>query len=91
MLFDKAADSLEALASELEAERHRHDRYVDFELAEAAELAKAKAERDALLKAFPKDCTTCKHFESAFATSPCSNCVPLHSNWECRGVNPNAD
>ena len=43
-----AATRLEELTAELEAERHRHDRYVDFELAEAAELAKVKAERDEL-------------------------------------------
>ena len=44
----EAATRLEELTAELEAERHRHDRYVDFELAESAELAKVKAERDEL-------------------------------------------
>lgn len=47
-----AADTLETqqkriaeLEAELTDERYRHDRYVDFELAEAAELAQLKAER----------------------------------------------
>jgi hypothetical protein len=47
-----AADTLEAqqkriaeLEAELKDERYRHDRYVDFELAEATELAKLKEER----------------------------------------------
>lgn len=47
-ILAEAANRLEALSAELEAERHRHDRYVDFELAEAAELAKVEAERDNL-------------------------------------------
>lgn len=34
----------DALAAELKDERHRHDRYVDFELAESEELRKAKKE-----------------------------------------------
>lgn len=48
----QAADTLETqqkriaeLEAELKDERHRHDRYVDFELAEAKELARVKAER----------------------------------------------
>ena len=37
-----AADRLEELEKELADERYRHDRYVDFELAEAKELAELK-------------------------------------------------
>ena len=37
----------DALAAELKDERHRHDRYVDFELAESEELRKVKEELDA--------------------------------------------
>ena len=51
-LHTAAADTLETqqariaeLEAELKDERHRHDRYVDFELAEADELARVKAER----------------------------------------------
>ena len=47
-----AADTLEAqqkrieeLEAELKDERHRHDRYVDFELAQAKELEQMRAER----------------------------------------------
>ena len=50
--IQEAADTLQLqkvrimeLETELKDERHRHDRYVDFELAEAAELARVKAER----------------------------------------------
>lgn len=50
--IQEAADTLQLqkvrimeLEAELKDERHRHDRYVDFELAEAAELAKLKEER----------------------------------------------
>ena len=35
--IDEAADRLEALVTELKEERYRHDRYVDFELAQSKE------------------------------------------------------
>lgn len=41
--LDQAKKERDALAAELKDERHRHDRYVDFELAEAQELAAYKA------------------------------------------------
>lgn len=41
-MLNLAADRLNELTTELEEERHRHDRYVDFELAESAELEKLK-------------------------------------------------
>lgn len=51
-LHTAAADTLEAqqkrideLEAELKDERHRHDRYVDFELAQAKELEQLRAER----------------------------------------------
>ena len=40
-----ALNRVEELEKELADERHRHDRYVDFELAEAEELRKLKEER----------------------------------------------
>ena len=40
-----ALNRVEELEAELADERHRHDRYVDFELAEAEELRKLKEER----------------------------------------------
>lgn len=50
--IQEAADTLQLqqarimeLETELKDERYRHDRYVDFELAQAAELARVKAER----------------------------------------------
>lgn len=42
MLFTEVITHLKNLSAELEEERYRHDRYVDFELAEAEELAKLK-------------------------------------------------
>lgn len=54
----RAADRLEELDAELRAEMYRHDRLQDFEVAEAQELAKIKAERDAALadmRAFAED------------------------------------
>ena len=40
----------DALAAELKEEMYRHDRYVDFELAESEELRKAKEELNATKK-----------------------------------------
>ena len=42
-----AIQAIEALTAELVDERHRHDRLQDFEVAEAKELERIKAERDA--------------------------------------------
>lgn len=39
---------IEELTEELKDERYRHDRLQDFEVAEAQELARVKAERDRL-------------------------------------------
>lgn len=41
-LLSTAADRISDLLTELKDERHRHDRYVDFELAQAEELRKLK-------------------------------------------------
>ena len=49
---EDAEITIESLQKELEEERYRHDRLHDFEVAEAQELAKVKAERDALKEAF---------------------------------------
>lgn len=64
------------LEAELKDERHRHDRYVDFELAEAEELRKLKAERDDLLMIirFHTDCEFCKHEHVLACEEPCSSC-----------------
>lgn len=43
-LMNTAADRITDLLTELKDERHRHDRYVDFELAQAEELRKLKEE-----------------------------------------------
>ena len=48
--LDQAKKELEAIRTELVDERHRHDRYVDFELAESEELRKAKEELNATKK-----------------------------------------
>lgn len=43
-LMNAAADRISDLLTELRDERHRHDRYVDFELAQAEQLRKLKEE-----------------------------------------------
>lgn len=48
--LDQVKKERDALAAELKDERHRHDRYVDFELDEAAELSRYKqAEKEGRL------------------------------------------
>ena len=42
-LMQKAADTIEALQTELRDEMHRHDRLQDFEVAEAQQLAELRA------------------------------------------------
>lgn len=44
-LLIAAAEELERLGAELVDERYRHDRYVDFELAQSRELAQLREER----------------------------------------------
>lgn len=41
-LMNDAADRISDLITELRDERHRHDRYVDFELAQAEQLRELK-------------------------------------------------
>lgn len=57
----KTHAKLVATREELKEERYRHDRYVDFELYEAQELARVKAERDAAIKELHRlsVCATC--------------------------------
>ena len=43
-LIRTSADRISDLLAELQDEKHRHDRYVDFELAQAEELRKLKEE-----------------------------------------------
>lgn len=50
---------LAALKQELIDERHRNDRLQDFEVDEAQELAKVKAERDAAMADIQRCCATC--------------------------------
>ena len=49
---------VDALKAELRDERHRHDRYVDFELAEAEELRKLKEQLRwiPVTERLPEDC-----------------------------------
>jgi len=97
-LLKQTAEQTEALATELEAERYRHDRLQDFEVAEAAELAKVKAERNAMLeqlRLFGR-CNVCKHEAKGITEEPCCSCfsgtrTAEEDKWEWQGVNPNAD
>ena len=45
-LMTAAADRISDFLTELRGERHRHDRYVDFELAQAEELERLKEKRN---------------------------------------------
>jgi hypothetical protein len=82
------------LETELKAEMYRHDRYVDFELAEAEELRQVKAERDAAIGYLEriKSCGACKHSDSFSLQIPkaCRQCNH-GSNWEWCGVKPEVD
>ena len=49
-LLRQAIDALEQLQQELKDERYRHDRYRDFEVAEAEQLRQMRIERDMLAK-----------------------------------------
>lgn len=53
----EAATAIETLVTELAEERHRHDRLQDFEVAQAQELARVKAERDAAVEDLRKHCS----------------------------------
>lgn len=79
----------DALAAELKDERYRHDRVQDFEVAEAQELAKVKAERDALALIVKNlsACTHCKHVSHNVYEEPCDSCDKEHNypNWEWVG------
>lgn len=98
MLFEQSATALEALTAELEAERHRHDRYVDFEVAEAEELARVKAENAALFSdiKYVSDkhngdaCFICKHHDPENDVCVCTEHCD-GDKWEWRGVMPNGD
>lgn len=80
----------DALAAELKEERHRHDRYVDFELAEAEELRKVKADLAHALKQLREfaPCPSCMHYKTISAASPCRDCC-FDSCWEWRGAEDN--
>lgn len=82
------------LEAELKGEMYRHDRYVDFELAEAEELRQVKEERDAAIGDLEriKFCGACKHCDSLALPIPevCKQCSN-GSNWEWRGVKTEVD
>lgn len=59
---DEAATAIETLVTELSEERHRHDRLQDFEVAQAQELERVKAERDALKNEL---CYKCGNYKQA--------------------------
>ena len=88
--IDDAVAALEAqqqriaeLEAELVEERHRHDRYVDFEVAQAQELARVKAERDAavadLAEICGKDAECCDLCAYGAAASVC-----MEVDFNCR-------
>ena len=92
-LLSMALTKLKELSTELEDERYRHDRYVDFELAEAAELVKVKTQLDSAMKELRlQNCDTCKHEQLSSDEWPCNicSCAGGDANqWVWHGVNEN--
>lgn len=88
-LMQKAADTIEALQTELRDEMHRHDRLQDFEVAEAQDLALIKAERDAMMAELKHDkgCAGCVHCDTEWCEEPCDSCRqdPKFPAWKWRG------
>lgn len=91
----RAADKLEELSEELKAEMHRHDRLQDFEVAEAQELARLKAENAAMARALKASggCGDCKNGYSAWDEDPCDSCRqdPGFPGWEWKGSEKHAN
>lgn len=84
-LLISQGEQIADLQNELQDERHRHDRYVDFELAEAEELRLAKKQ----LRAY--GCDHCKHEELSIDEYPCSECSNAgghQSKWEWKKPEP---
>lgn len=86
-----ATSRLKELSSELKDERYRHDRYVDFELDEAAELANVKAERDAAIRDLKEcaTCTLCKFYDPETCVCVSGKLCVTGELWEWRGVMTN--
>lgn len=85
----EAADRLEELSEDLKAEMHRHDRLQDFEVAEAQELARLKAESAVMAAALKKSfgCGSCKHCDVEWDQDPCDSCRqdPNFPLWKWKG------
>lgn len=67
-----ALNRVEELEKELADERHRHDRYVDFELAEAAELQAAMEQLNE-----HGSCDVCEYEDLPDREYPCCDCLHL--------------
>lgn len=85
----EAADRLEELSEDLKAEMHRHDRLQDFEVAEAQELARLKAENAAMAAELKKagGCGACKSCKVDYLEEPCFSCMqdPSYPGWKWKG------
>lgn len=83
-------DQVAAMKQELIDERYRHDRLQDFEVAEAQELARVKAELDATKKDILKCCKTCaKSMMNNGTGLVCRfarECSEEYEHWEWRGA-----
>ena len=83
-------EQVAAMKQELIDERYRHDRLQDFEVAEAQELAKVKAELDATKKDILKCCKTCaKSMMNNGTGLVCRfvrECSEEYEHWEWRGA-----
>lgn len=81
--LEQVKNERDALAAELKDERYRHDRVQDFEVAEAQELAKVKAELDAALADLNevRPCTLCAYHHDP---KMCRTC--MGEKWKWRGA-----
>lgn len=85
-VMSAAAAKLEELEEELKTEMYRHDRLQDFEVAEAEELARIKAENIAMAEELKKagGCGTCMSCKVDYLEEPCFSCMqdPDYPGWE---------
>lgn len=72
---------LDQAYAELAEERYRFDRLSDFDVAEAQELAKVKAERDWLFELVEGQCISCKHHFRPSGVVNCSRCKKDADYW----------
>ena len=83
----------EQLQAQLREERYRHDRYVDFEMAQAKELAALRRERDAMLARLlylGEGCELCQHNGKVVCNDDV-DCTACRQDCICRDCGGNSN